>query len=100
MAWSHGVIWYAWAGRSVGWVVPVRAAGGAHSGGSPLRAVCRLADEALAALNGRFEALYSSIGRPSIPPSLSPLAETRRSSFMMPRGLIAFQPTRTLRRVS
>ena len=36
----------------------------------PLRAVRRLADEALAALNGRFEALYSSMGRPSIPPEM------------------------------
>jgi transposase len=29
-----------------------------------------LADEALAALNGRFEALYSSMGRPSIAPEM------------------------------
>ena len=36
----------------------------------PLRAIRRLADEALAALNGRFEALYSSMGRPSIPPEM------------------------------
>ena len=36
----------------------------------PLRAVRRLADEALAALNGRFEALYLSMGRPSIPPEM------------------------------
>src|SRR3954471_24891475 len=36
----------------------------------PLRAVRRLADEALAALNGRFEALYSLMGRPSIPPEM------------------------------
>jgi transposase len=36
----------------------------------PLRAVRRLADEALAALNGRFEALYSSMGRPSIAPEM------------------------------
>jgi transposase len=34
----------------------------------PLRAIRSLADEALAALNGRFEALYSRTGRPSIPP--------------------------------
>ena len=34
----------------------------------PLRAIRSLADEALAALNGRFEALYSQMGRPSIPP--------------------------------
>lgn len=34
----------------------------------PLRAIRSLADEALAALNGRFEALYSQTGRPSIPP--------------------------------
>src|SRR3954453_11262802 len=36
----------------------------------PLRAVRRLADEALPALNGRFEALYSSMGRPSIAPEM------------------------------
>src|SRR5215207_3746057 len=36
----------------------------------PLRAVRRFADEGLAALNGRFEALYSSMGRPSIPPEM------------------------------
>src|SRR3954470_22984268 len=36
----------------------------------PLRPIRALADEALAALNGRFEALYSSMGRPSIPPEM------------------------------
>jgi hypothetical protein len=36
----------------------------------PLRAVRALADEALAGLNGRFEALYSGMGRPSIPPEM------------------------------
>lgn len=36
----------------------------------PLRAIRALADEALAGLNGRFEALYSSQGRPSIPPEM------------------------------
>ena len=36
----------------------------------PLRAVKALADEALNLLNGRFEALYSSMGRPSIPPEM------------------------------
>ena len=34
----------------------------------PLRAIRDLTDEALAALNERFEALYSQVGRPSIPP--------------------------------
>jgi transposase len=34
----------------------------------PLRAIRALADEVLAGLNGRFEALYSQMGRPSIPP--------------------------------
>ena len=34
----------------------------------PLRAIRALADEALASLNGRFEALYSRMGRPSIAP--------------------------------
>src|SRR5215207_2075094 len=36
----------------------------------PLRPIRALADKALAALNGRFEALYSSMGRPSIPPEM------------------------------
>jgi transposase len=36
----------------------------------PLRAVKALADEALGALNKRFEGLYSSLGRPSIPPEM------------------------------
>ena len=36
----------------------------------PLRAIRALADEALAGLNGRFEALYSGVGRPSIPPEM------------------------------
>jgi transposase len=36
----------------------------------PLRAIRRLADEALAVLNDRFEALYSGMGRPSIPPEI------------------------------
>src|SRR3954467_8798488 len=67
---ATGVIWHARAGRSGGWVVFVRAAGGARSGGSPVRPIRALADEALAALNGRFEGLYSSMGRPSIPPEM------------------------------
>lgn len=36
----------------------------------PLRAIRRLTDEALAALSGRFEALYSPMGRPSIAPKM------------------------------
>ena len=36
----------------------------------PLRAVRRLADEALASMSERFEALYSGIGRPSIAPEM------------------------------
>src|ERR1043166_1410216 len=36
----------------------------------PLRAIRALADEALAALNKRFEALYSTMGRPSIAPEM------------------------------
>jgi transposase len=36
----------------------------------PLRAIRRLADEALAGLNDRFDALYSGMGRPSIPPEM------------------------------
>jgi transposase len=36
----------------------------------PLRPIRQLADEALGALNERFEGLYSSTGRPSIPPEM------------------------------
>lgn len=36
----------------------------------PLRAIRALADEALATLNERFDALYSGMGRPSIPPEM------------------------------
>jgi transposase len=36
----------------------------------PLRPIRALADEALASLNDRFDALYSSTGRPSIPPEM------------------------------
>src|SRR5689334_16364332 len=36
----------------------------------PLRPIRQLADEALASLNERFEALYSPMGRPSIPPEM------------------------------
>jgi transposase len=36
----------------------------------PLRAIKALADEALKALNARFDGLYSSMGRPSIPPEM------------------------------
>ena len=36
----------------------------------PLRSIRDLADEALGSLNERFEALYSPMGRPSIPPEM------------------------------
>jgi transposase len=36
----------------------------------PLRGIRTLADEALSALDKRFEGLYSSMGRPSIPPEM------------------------------
>jgi transposase len=36
----------------------------------PLRAIRTLADEALGSLNKRFEGLYSTMGRPSIPPEM------------------------------
>jgi transposase len=36
----------------------------------PLRSIRALADEALGSLNKRFEGLYSSMGRPSIPPEM------------------------------
>ena len=35
---------------------------------APLRAPLMSLDEALASLNGEFEALYTDFGRPSIPP--------------------------------
>jgi transposase len=34
----------------------------------PLRPIRKIVDEALSALSGEFEALYSHLGRPSIPP--------------------------------
>ena len=34
----------------------------------PLRAIRRITDIALASLSDRFDAMYSEIGRPSIPP--------------------------------
>jgi hypothetical protein len=34
----------------------------------PIREIKRLADQALAKLDSTFDAMYSSIGRPSIPP--------------------------------
>ena len=36
----------------------------------PLRAIRLLTDAVLAALDGRFEAMYSTMGRPSIPPEM------------------------------
>jgi transposase len=39
-------------------------------GDHPLRPIRELADAALAALNSQFEALYSPMGRPSIPPEM------------------------------
>src|SRR5262249_4230292 len=36
----------------------------------PLRPIRALVDEALAGLNKRFEGLYSTMGRPSIPPEM------------------------------
>ena len=34
----------------------------------PLRAICALSDEALRSMSAQFERLYSTTGRPSIPP--------------------------------
>ena len=48
--------------------VPLLLAGVACAGGSSLRRVKRLADRALGAISGELDALYSSVGRPSIPP--------------------------------
>ena len=36
----------------------------------PLRPIRALTDDVLAGLNGRFEGLYSGLGRPSIPPEM------------------------------
>ena len=38
--------------------------------GHPARAIKRLADQALAELEGLFERMYSESGRPSIPPEV------------------------------
>jgi len=38
--------------------------------GHPLRAIRRMADEALTSMSEAFSAVYSSVGRPSIPPEL------------------------------
>jgi transposase len=47
----------------------------------PLRAIRALADEALASLNERFEGLYSSMGRPSIPPEMQLRATLLQAFF-------------------
>ena len=47
----------------------------------PLRAIRGLADEALAALNGRFEAMYSGTGRPSIAPEMLLRATLQQAFF-------------------
>jgi transposase len=36
--------------------------------GHPLRAIKRLADECLAAMNAQFDEVYAQVGRPSVPP--------------------------------
>ena len=47
----------------------------------PLRPIRGLADEALGSLNRRFEELYSSMGRPSIPPEMLPRATLLQAFF-------------------
>ena len=44
----------------------------------PLRTIRTLVNEALASLDGRFGAIYSEIGRPSIPPEQLLRAELTR----------------------
>ena len=41
----------------------------------PLRAIRSLVDEVLDQMSGRFEQLYSKMGRPSIPPSNTALSD-------------------------
>jgi len=50
----------------------------------PLRAIRHLADEALVGLNGRFDALYSGMRRPSISPEMI-LRATLLQAFLSPR---------------
>jgi transposase len=50
-------------------------------GDHPLRAIRALADEALSGLNGHLEALYSGMGRPSIPPEMLLRATLLRAFF-------------------
>src|SRR6266496_1395637 len=52
----------------------------------PLRAIRALADEALALLSERFEALYSRTGRPSIPPEMR--SEEHTSELQSRRELV------------
>src|SRR4029078_10162267 len=47
----------------------------------PLRPIKALADQALLSLNKRFEGLYSSMGRPSIPPEMLLRASLLQSFF-------------------
>src|SRR5712672_4424318 len=49
----------------------------------PLRAIRSLVNEALAALSGRFEELYSHTGRPSIPPEYLRRATLLQAFFTM-----------------
>jgi len=49
----------------------------------PLREIRRLADEALSALNGRLDGLYSGKGRPSIAPEMMLRATLRQAFFSM-----------------
>lgn len=51
----------------------------------PLRSIRALADEALTALNARFDELYSPMGRPSIAPEM-PLRATLLQAFFSVRS--------------
>jgi hypothetical protein len=57
----------------------------------PLRAIRALTNEVLAALSRRFEALYSHLGRPSIPPeyllrATALQAQTYRGNLRLDQG--------------
>lgn len=55
----------------------------------PLRAIRQLVNEALSALENKFSALYSAMGRPSIPPEKLPRA-------MLPQAFYSIRSERQL----
>ena len=70
----------------VGGLFLVRSAGGSDTEGSSAAADPALVDEALASLNGRFEGLYSTMGRPSIAPEMLLRATLLQAFFRSARS--------------